>query len=140
MPIKILAIDDDPAMTDLLSLLLKTNKLNAITANNGPDGIALVKTASPDLVLLDMMMPRMDGWEVCKRIREFSNVPIVVLSALNNPDMVANALDAGADDYLIKPVPSSVLLAHIRNLTRRSNTGNLKPPNTKSFRKTPAYS
>jgi two-component system KDP operon response regulator KdpE len=140
MPIKVLTIDDDPAMTDLLSLLLKTNKLEAITANNGQDGIELVKNAHPDLVLLDMMMPEMDGWEVCKEIRKFSTVPIIVLSALNNPGLVANALDAGADDYLVKPVPSSVLLAHIRNLTRRKNTSNLRPPDTKSLQKSPVLS
>lgn len=140
MPIKVLAIDDDPAMTDLLSLLLRTNKFEAITANNGPAGIALVKNASPDIVLLDMMMPDMDGQQVCKEIRRFSNVPIIVLSALKNPGMVASALDAGADDYLTKPVPSSVLIAHLRNLSRRSNTSNLRPPDTRSLLKTPTLS
>lgn len=136
--IKVLAIDDDPAMTDLLALLLKTNKLDVITANNGPDGITLVKTASPDIVLLDMMMPDMDGREVCREIRKFSNVPIVVLSALNNPGVVASALDEGADDYLIKPVPSSILIAHINSLARRSTTGVL--PNTGSLRNSAIYS
>mgnify|MGYP003910319443 CR=1 FL=1 len=140
MPIKVLAIDDDPAMTDLLALLLKTNKFETITANNGPTGIALVKNASPDIVLLDMMMPDMDGQQVCKEIRKFSNIPIIVLSALKNPGMVASALDAGADDYLTKPVPSSVLIAHLRNLTRRSNTNNLRPPDTQSLLKTPTLS
>lgn len=128
MPIRVLTIDDDPAMTELLTLLLQIHQFDAITANNGHDGIALVKTAAPDIVLLDMMMPQMDGWQVCEEIRKFSNVPIVVLSALNNPAMVASALDAGADDYLIKPVPSSILIAHIKNLVRRSSgTGNLRP-------------
>jgi len=136
--IKVLAIDDDPAMTDLLALLLKTNKLDVITANNGPDGIALVKNASPNIVLLDMMMPDMDGREVCREIRKFSNVPIVVLSALNNPGVVASALDEGADDYLIKPVPSSILIAHINSLARRSNTGTL--PNTASLHNSAIYS
>jgi len=65
------------------------------------------------------MMPEMDGWRVCQKVRECSNVPIIVLSALDSPGMVASALDAGADDYLIKPVPSSVLTAHLRKLTRR---------------------
>ena len=121
MPIKVLAIDDDVAMTDLLSLLLRTNKFDVITANNGADGIALVKHATPDIVLLDMMMPEMDGWQVCEEIRKFSNIPVLVLSALNKPGLVASALDAGADDYLIKPVPSNILIAHIKNLTKHSN-------------------
>ena len=132
MPIKVLTIDDDPAMTDLLSLLLKKNKFDVIAANNGFDGIALVKHAAPDIVILDMMMPKMDGWQVCEEIRKFSNVPIVVLSAINDPGMVASALDAGADDYLIKPVPSNVLIAHIKNLARRSGTSSLDT-NTESL-------
>lgn len=127
MPIKVLTIDDDPAMTGLLTLLLQTNQFSVISANNGKEGIALVKAESPNIILLDMMMPEMDGWQVCEEIRKFSTVPIVVLSALNNPGMVASALDAGADDYLIKPVPSSILIAHIKNLARRSSTSNLRP-------------
>ena len=72
------------------------------------------------MITLDLMMPDMNGWQVCKAVRGFSQVPILVLSALDSPGMVAAALDAGADDYLIKPVPSSVLLAHINKLVRRA--------------------
>lgn len=126
MPTKVLAIDDDIAMTELLTLLLQPHDFEITTANSGPEGIELIQKINPDIILLDLMMPNMDGWETCKKIRSFSNIPIVVLSALNNPGMVASALDAGADDYLIKPVPSSILLAHIRNLARRS-TGQLRP-------------
>jgi DNA-binding response OmpR family regulator len=68
------------------------------------------------------MMPDMDGWEVCKAIRKFSNVSILILSALNDPRMVASVLDAGADDFLVKPVPSSVLVAHLRKMVRRTST------------------
>jgi len=139
MPTRVLAIDDDPAMTELLTLLLQINQFDVITANNGHDGIALVKNATPDIILLDMMMPQMDGWQVCAEIRKFSNVPIVVLSAINNPDMVASALDAGADDYLIKPVPSNILVAHIKNLVRRSGTSNLRP-DTASLQSSPVFS
>jgi DNA-binding response OmpR family regulator len=66
------------------------------------------------------MMPGMDGWQVCSEVRSFSDVPILILSALDSPGMVASALDAGADDYLVKPVPSGVLLAHLNNLVRRA--------------------
>ncbi len=138
MPIKILAIDDDTAMTELLTVLLESRDFEITTANSGKEGISLIKQINPDIILLDLMMPEMDGWETCKKIRDFSNIPIVVLSALNNPDMVASALDAGADDYLIKPVPSSLLQAHIKNLARRS-TGELKPfPTIKASK--PAFS
>ncbi len=128
MPIKVLAIDDDTAMTELLTLLLQTHSFEITTANSGQEGIALIKKKNPDIILLDLMMPGMDGWEVCKKIRSFTNTPIVILSALNNPGMVASALDAGADDYLIKPVPSSILVAHIKNLARRSTSQLRHPP------------
>jgi len=68
----------------------------------------------------------MDGWQVCRSVRAFSNVPILILSAINDPGMVASALDAGADDYLVKPVPSAILVAHLNKLIRR--TGTLNPP------------
>lgn len=136
MNIKVLTIDDDPAMIDLLSLLLKNNHFDVISASNGDDGIALVKYAHPDVVLLDILMPGKDGWQACKEIRAMSNVPIIVLSAIKNPSMIASALDAGADDYLIKPVPSSILLAHIKSLTRRNHTASLKP-STESLQNSP---
>ncbi len=120
MPVKVLAIDDDPAMTELLVLLLKTRGFEVFTANSGEEGVKMVREIRPDVVILDLMMPSVDGWQVCSTVREFSNTPILILSALDNPGMVASALDAGADDYLIKPVPSSVLIAHLHNLARRA--------------------
>jgi DNA-binding response OmpR family regulator len=117
---KILVIDDDPAMTDLLRLLLQPTAAQVITANSGSEGISLAKEFTPDVIVLDLMMPELDGWQVCESVRAFSAVPILVLSALDNPGMVARALDAGADDYLIKPVASGILNAHIKNLVRRS--------------------
>jgi len=121
MPTKILAIDDDPAMTELLTLLLKPQGFDVRTANTGEEGMAVIRSDQPDVVILDLMMPGMDGWQVCAEVRKFSKVPILVLSALDSPGMVASALDAGADDYLIKPVPSGVLIAHLNNLARRAS-------------------
>jgi two-component system KDP operon response regulator KdpE len=117
---KILLIDDDPAMTEMLKLILQAAVIEVYTANSGKDGIRLTKEVSPNVVILDLMMPEMDGWQVCDNIRSFSKVPILILSALDNPGLVARALDAGADDYLIKPVPSGVLIAHLQKLIRRS--------------------
>ena len=122
MTFKVLIIDDDPAMTELLTLILKTRGLDASMANSGEDGIKLIREISPDVVILDLMMPGMDGWQVCTEVRSFSNVPILILTALDSPGMVASALDAGADDYLVKPVPSGVLIAHLNTLTRRAST------------------
>jgi DNA-binding response OmpR family regulator len=117
---KILVIDDDPAMTELLKLILQSTTAEVETANSGNEGIHKSKLVDPDVIILDLMMPEMDGWKICQTIREFSNVPILILSALDSPGMVARALDAGADDYLIKPVPSGVLVAHLNTLLRRA--------------------
>jgi DNA-binding response OmpR family regulator len=125
MAIKILVMDDDAAITELLSMLLKTHGFEVITTNSGCEGIQLVKDLNPKVVLLDLMMPDKDGWEVSKAVRKFSNVPILILSAINDPGMIASILDAGADDYLVKPVPSATLVAHIKKLMRRT-TGALK--------------
>ncbi|MDR3572707.1 MAG: response regulator transcription factor [Anaerolineaceae bacterium] len=118
---KVLVIDDDPAMTDLLKILLEAASSSVCTANSGVDGIAVAKSTDIDTIILDLMMPEMDGWQVCKAVRDFSSVPILILSALDSPGMVAAALDAGADDYLIKPVTSSVLIAHLMKLVRRNH-------------------
>ena len=119
---KVLTIDDDPAMTELLTLLLKTHGLDAYMANSGKEGLHMIHKLSPDVVILDLMMPGMDGWQVCTQIRSFSAVPILILSALDSPGLVARALDGGADDYLAKPVPSGVLMAHLNTLVRRAAT------------------
>ena len=119
---KVLTIDDDPAMTELLTLVLKTHGLEARVANNGEEGIRLTREFCPDVVILDLIMPGMDGWQVCHNIRSFSTVPILILSALDTTGLVAKSLDACADDYLVKPAPSGVLIAHLNTLTRRAAT------------------
>jgi two-component system KDP operon response regulator KdpE len=129
MHTKILVIDDDLAITELMNLLLKTHGFEVITANTGAEGIRLVEEKRPNVVLLDLMMPDMDGWQVSKALRAFSNVPILILSAINDPGIVASVLDTGADDFLVKPVSSSVLVAHIRKIVRQ--TGSLDKVNLK---------
>ncbi|HEX2992343.1 MAG TPA: response regulator [Anaerolineales bacterium] len=122
MAIKLLVIDDDAAVTDLLTLLLKSQGFEVFATNNSTEGLAMIREVQPDLVILDLMMPEMDGWEVCRSVRQFSQIPIIILSALNDPSMIASVLDAGADDYLTKPTPSRVLVAHINRLTKRNGT------------------
>jgi DNA-binding response OmpR family regulator len=122
MTIKIFVIDDDSAVTDLLSVLLNTQGFQVWATNSSSEGLTQIRENKPDLVILDLMMPEMDGWEVCKAVRAFSDVPIIVLSALNDPSMVASVLDAGADDYLTKPTPSRVLVAHIKRLVDRKGS------------------
>lgn len=132
MAAKVLVIDDDIAITELMSMLLKTHGFEVMTTNIGADGVKMVQENLPNVVLLDLMMPDMDGWQVCKAIRGFSNTPILILSAINDPRMVASILDAGADDFLVKPVPSGVLVAHIRKMVRWTGALHL-PSNQKKI-------
>jgi DNA-binding response OmpR family regulator len=120
MAIKVLIIDDDSAMTELLGLLLKSYYVDVISTNDSQEGLDMVRSESPDIILLDLMMPGKTGWDVCREVRAFSQVPIAILSAIDDPTMVAKALDAGADDYMVKPIPIGELLSHINNLTRRA--------------------
>lgn len=140
MTTKILVIDDDIAITELMSMLLKTHGFDVISTNSGSEGINLAREKNPSVILLDLMMPDVDGWQVCKVVRTFSNVPILILSAINDPRMVASVLDAGADDFLVKPVPSSVLVAHIRKMVRRTGAldqSKLKNTDSQSHKKQP---
>lgn len=118
---KVLVIDDDPAMTELLKIQLQSDTVTVYIAYSGEEGIALVRKTGPDIIILDLLMAELDGWQTCKRIREFTQTPILILSALDNPGLVANALDAGADDYLVKPVSNNMLNLHLKNLTRRNH-------------------
>ena len=126
MTTTVLTIDDDTAITELLAIILRSQGFDVLIANDGEDGVRIINDKSPQVVILDLMMPGMDGWQVCKAVRAFNNIPILILSALDDPSIVASILDAGADDYLVKPVPSAVLVAHINKLCRR--TGVLRPP------------
>jgi DNA-binding response OmpR family regulator len=121
MALKALIIDDDNSMTELLGLLLRSHGMEVISCNSGTKGIELARTENPSIIILDLMMPGTDGWEVCRTLRTFTSTPIAILSALDDPAIISTALDAGADDYMVKPIPSSVLMAHINNLTRRHN-------------------
>lgn len=142
MVTKILVIDDDVAITELMSMLLKTHGFEVLTTNSGSEGISIAREKNPSVVLLDLMMPDLDGWQVSKAIRAFSNVPILILSAINDPRMVASVLDAGADDFLVKPVPSGVLVAHIRKMVRRNTAplNNMSLSNTDSLTSQPLRS
>jgi DNA-binding response OmpR family regulator len=127
---KILVIDDDEGMTELLSLLLAPASSEVIIANSGQEGIDLIKKHNPDVIILDLMMPGMNGWSICKQIRQFNDVPILILSAMDAPGVVAQALDVGADDYLVKPVSSGTLIAHLNKLIRRSKVSQSSHANT----------
>jgi DNA-binding response OmpR family regulator len=116
---KILIIDDDNATTELISMILAQMGEEILVAHSGEEGLRITHEGHPDMIVLDMMMPVMDGLQTCKAIRRFSDIPILMLSAVDNPCVVASLLNAGADDYLIKPVGVAILAARVRKLTRR---------------------
>ena len=122
MGIQTLLIDDDPDLAAVMSSLLRGQDFELHSVLTGAEGIEACQREQPDVVILDLLMPEMDGWDVCQRIRSFSNVPILILSALGAPGSVARALDAGADDYLIKPVHASLLASRLRTLVRRQGS------------------
>jgi two-component system KDP operon response regulator KdpE len=116
---KILIIDDEPGLRDLVRINLEHEGFAVVQAENGVVGIETIKEQHPDLVILDVMMPEMDGWETCRRLREFSQVPVLMLTArVQSQDIVAG-LESGADDYLLKPFNMDELMARVRALLRR---------------------
>jgi DNA-binding response OmpR family regulator len=119
MTIHVMLIDDDPDVAVTLRTLLRGQDFDIEPVFSGKEGIEKCREDRPDVVILDLLMPELDGWQVCEQIRSFANVPILILSALGSPGSVARALDVGADDYLIKPVHASLLASRLRTLVRR---------------------
>jgi len=115
-----LVIEDDPDTQQMLTMILRSEGYDVLPAGNGPLGLELLRKMGPDLVILDWMLPGMDGLEVCRRAREFSNVPIVMLTAKSGTEDKISGLDTGADDFLPKPFEPEELLARIRAQLRRS--------------------
>ena len=116
----ILVIDDEPQILRALRTILTAKKFRVTTASRGEEGLALAAAALPDLVILDLGLPDLDGFEVCARLREWSNIPIIVLSVRESEEDKVRALDQGADDYLVKPFGIEELLARIRVALRHS--------------------
>ncbi len=117
---KILVIDDEEPTVQLIGMLLERRGFEVIKAFRAEDGLRKAYRYQPELVLLDIMMPDMDGWEVCKRLREMSDVPIVFLTARSDVKDVVKGLEMGADDYVVKPYENDELVARVRAHLRRS--------------------
>ncbi len=118
---KILVIDDDPALGKLVELILMPLELSLYQAFSGADGIRQAYKVHPDLVILDIKMPGMDGFEVCSRLREFSSFPIMMLTGRTNETDMVHGFNVGANDYLGKPFSKTELAARVRALLRRSD-------------------
>jgi len=123
MPAKkttIVAADDDPQLLRLMTRNLQLEGYDVLGASDGELALELIESNPPDLVLLDVMMPKMDGFTVCYRVREFSSVPIIIVTARGQDQDKVRGLDLGADDYLTKPFSVDELLARVRAVLRRS--------------------
>ena len=116
----VLVIEDDSNTQALIALYLKQENFQSITAGDGEAGLAKAEKYQPDLVILDLMLPKMDGWEVCRRLRQFSEVPVIMLTARGEEiDRVAG-LTLGADDYVVKPFSPRELMARVKAVLRRT--------------------
>jgi two-component system KDP operon response regulator KdpE len=121
---RVLVVDDEPEIRRFLRASLKTHQHEVFEAENGADALSAVRNAHPDLIILDLGLPDIDGVEVTRRVREWSEIPIIILSVRNREAEKIGALNAGADDYLTKPFGVGELLARIRVIMRRvANVG-----------------
>lgn len=118
---KILIVDDDADTGELLKWMLRSTGAEVIAVTSGKEGMVYFRTYSPNLILLDIMMPDVDGLDVCRQIRRESDVPIVLVSALEHSEMIVEGLSCGADDYITKPVNRNVLQARIQTVLRRAD-------------------
>jgi DNA-binding response OmpR family regulator len=116
----VLVVDDQPSLVRLVRDNLESRQFKVATAGDGAKALDIVENERPDLVILDVMMPGMDGYEVCRRIREFSTVPIIMLTARNDQESLIQGFEVGADDYITKPFHAIELLARVEAVLRRS--------------------
>ncbi|WP_404431458.1 response regulator transcription factor [Sutcliffiella horikoshii] len=123
---RILLIDDEKRMLDLLTLYLTPYQYECIQFQSGRDALTFLKKEEADIVLLDIMMPEMDGWDTLKEIRGFSSVPVIMLTARNDKDDIVRGLKGGADDYVAKPFNEEELIARMEAVMRRTRV--IDPP------------
>lgn len=119
---KILVVDDDTNLLRGLQDCFEEEGYQVVTARDGREALRLVYSERPDLIILDILMPKMDGLQVCQRVREMSDTPIIMLTARAEKEDIIKGLDLGADDYLVKPFSVEVLLARVRAALRRIRT------------------
>ena len=128
---KILVVDDELNICELLKLYLENEGYTVFTANDGQAAVTAFQQKAPDLVLLDIMLPKMDGWQVCREIRKTSSAPIIMLTAKGETEDKVSGLEMGADDYIVKPFEVKELLARVHAVLRR--TGDDGKPQSKKL-------
>ena len=119
---KILIVEDEQSISNFISMILTANGFDTIIVRTGEEALTMIASHCPDMIVLDLGLPDMDGMEVLKSVRKWSNLPVVVVSARNHEHDKVEALDYGADDYLVKPFGTSELLARIRTAIRHTRT------------------
>ena len=119
MKTKILVVDDDPNIRQLVSLYLEKEGFEVSAAERGDEAVKAFRASPPNLMLLDVMLPGMDGWQVCREVRKISNIPIIMLTAKDETFDKVLGLELGADDYIVKPFDMKELVARIKAVTRR---------------------
>jgi two-component system KDP operon response regulator KdpE len=117
---KLLVLDQDTLGENFLKQALNPNGYEIIKVSSSAEGILTSQTWNPDVIIINLMQPPDNGWILCKKLREFSQAPILVLATVSDPKSIAQWLDAGADDYLTKPFSSKMLIAHLQKLTRNT--------------------
>jgi two-component system alkaline phosphatase synthesis response regulator PhoP/two-component system response regulator ResD len=125
----ILVVDDEANIRELARMYLEQEGYRVITANDGRQALDTIQTITPSLMVLDLMLPELDGWEVCRRVRAGSNLPILMLTARDDDIDKIVGLELGADDYLTKPFNPRELVARVRAILRRTGTAVLQPEN-----------
>jgi len=124
---RILVVDDELSIIKLLRANLETKGYEVLAAMDGAEALQVIEKELPDLIILDIMMPKIDGFEVCRRIREWSQIPIIMLSARHNVEEKAKCLNSGADDYITKPFGVNELIARVRAILRRTKEAGTIP-------------
>jgi DNA-binding response OmpR family regulator len=130
LPTRLLVFDQDSLGESFLKNMLNPDGYEVIKVSSSAEGLLTTRTYKPDVIVINLMQPPVNGWMLCQKLREISQVPILVLAAVSDPNSIALWLDAGADDYLTKTFSSEVLVAHLQKLTRRTNLSkNISPQN-----------
>ena len=126
---KILIVDDNENIAELISLYLEKEQYDTETAHDGEEALRIVEVYNPDLILLDLMLPGIDGYEVCQQVRKTRDIPIIMLSAKGEVFNKVLGLKMGADDYMVKPFDANELIARVSAVLRRSGTSKSEEPN-----------
>jgi len=124
---RILTVDDELSIIRFLRSNLEDRGYTVISATNGEEALHMIEMELPDLIILDVMMPKMDGFEVCRQLREWSQIPIIMLSARGDEKDKVRCLDLGADDYIVKPFGANELIARVSAVLRRTKAASVSP-------------